>query len=151
MNKRGDSWNATQMLIYSLIAVFVLLYMVGLFSYVLSHFKYSTLHTSKTLDEDLLMQRFMRSPDCFVYFDYEINRAYPNVIDWEKFSDEQLNKCLLHKNIKFQLTLENLERNKLKTIKSAGWNNRVERSLSKDVLIKDDRIWRGNLKIDIQK
>ncbi len=125
--------------------------MFGLFSIILSKFKYSTLHTSKTLDEDLLVQRFMRSPDCFVYFDYDINRAHPNLIEWEKFSEEQLNNCLLHKDISFQLTLENLDRNKKKTIKSADWKNNLKRSLSKDVLIKDDKIWRGSLKIDIQK
>lgn len=151
MNKKGQGYEEGKMVVYMFFAIFILLIMVLVFAYIINHFKYSTLYTSKDLEENLLMQRFTRSPDCFVYFDYEINRPYPNLLDWEKFTEERLNKCLAHEKISFRLTLENLDNDKEKVIKSANWKNQIKRSLSKDVLIKDDDIWRGNLKIEIQK
>ena len=45
------------------------------------------------LENYLLSQRFLSSPECFTYEDESINKVYPWRIDLEKFNQDSLNSC----------------------------------------------------------
>src|SRR3989338_4965317 len=45
------------------------------------------------LEDYLTTQIFLNSPSCFVLYDKDINRAYPWVIDAEKFNQKNLDSC----------------------------------------------------------
>ncbi len=46
----------------------------------------------ENLERDILIQRFLSSPDCFTYQDKETLRFYPGIIDLEKFTQENFDK-----------------------------------------------------------
>jgi|GEM_PF-6126972 len=148
MDKRGDEHSS--FVIYMIIAIFVIAFMIIGYLYITSTVKYLSTYTSKDLHTNILVQRFIYSPTCFAYFDYEINRDYPNIIEWRKFSDENLNKCIQSEKFAFRLALQNIDTSQAKVIQSQNWKNTPSKTILRSVLIHDDKIYRGKLTIDVQ-
>ena len=106
------------------------------------------------LEEYVIINRFLHSPECFSYKDADIERAYP-LIDWKIFTGESLRRCynFNSSSIKgFELTLivESEEKNE-KTISTANWEGFLRKKITKDVLVlKDNKVYNGKLTIGIQ-
>lgn len=108
------------------------------------------------LEEYILINRFIHSPDCFAYEAKLIDRAYP-LIDWEKFTDGSLRYCYNFNSTKikgFELTLiiENEEKQKHeKTISTANWQGLLRKKIEKNVIVlKEGKEFNGKLIIGIQ-
>ncbi len=148
MDKRGDEHSS--FVVYMVIAIFVIAFMVIGYLYITSTVKYLSTYTSKDLHTNIVVQRFLYSPTCFAYFDYELNRAYPNIIEWRKFSDESLGNCIKSEKYAFRLALQNLDTSQAKVIQSPNWKNTPSETIIRPVLIQDGKIYRGKLTIDVQ-
>jgi hypothetical protein len=76
------------------------------------------------LETYILYQRFLRSPDCFVYEDIS-GRAYPLTLDFNKFTQYNIENCYQafgNKKIPaFKLTLTVPE--KQAAVQTDNWNN----------------------------
>lgn len=99
-------------------------------------------------------QRFMNSPHCFTYQD-ETGRAYPGVLDWDKFTDENLRQCFFTEEddwkAGFQLTLQNLDTNDPpKIITTTNYYQFRERKSESILIQKDNKIFKGKLLIGLQ-
>jgi len=69
----------------------------------------SITQTPEGFETDMLLRRFVYSPDCFVYYDYATQRAIPGSIDLDRFSQETLDLCYREPDPglpAFRLTLE---------------------------------------------
>lgn len=149
MDKRGYL-SVGSFLIYFMVAVFIIAFMVIGYSVITTKIKYLTTYTSKDLHTNLLVQRILYSPTCFVYVDEEIGRAYPSILEWRKFSEDQLNKCMISEKRAFQLKLENIDNSQTKIISSTNWRNKGSSTVVKAVLIKDDKLYRGTITVELQ-
>ncbi len=103
------------------------------------------------LEDYLLMQRFLLSPNCFVYQD-DSGRAHPWTIDIEKFNQNSLNQCYDAENTKakaFRLTIS------YGTFKSTlitkNWEGFIKKAETKHVYVNDKgQIKQGELFIEVQ-
>ena len=83
-----------------------------------------------------ITQRFVASPLCFALQDAETKRVYPWVIDSEKFSEENLNRCYsaLDTKVKaYRLTLT--YGTEKKTISTKNWEGFLKRAETKQVFV----------------
>lgn len=108
------------------------------------------------LEQYVLINRFMYSPDCFAYNDESIDRAYP-LIDWSKFTDGNLRYCYnlnstIVKGFELTLTIENEKKEKEeKTISTANWQGLLRKKIEKRVMVlKEGKLYNRVLTISIQ-
>ena len=105
------------------------------------------------LDTYLLSQRFIRSPDCFAYEDIS-GRAYSNIIDFNKFTETQLNNCYIanEKLPAFRLKLS--FQGEVSTIQTTNWDNSLnltKREKPLSILVHhNDKNAKGDLSIEMQ-
>jgi hypothetical protein len=137
--KAEDSSNFTQFII---IAIFVVIFAFMVFLYVTDHFMADILYTNEGLDEEIIISRVFFSPSCFVYMDENSNRAYPMVIDFDKFTQERLDECMqTQKRISFTLYVGGTA----KEIHTKGWDGTFTEQYRREVLVKDGDIEKGVL------
>jgi len=48
------------------------------------------------LEASLLIDRMIYSKNCFSYYDNDLKRPYPGIIDLEKFTSENLDSCIFY-------------------------------------------------------
>ena len=109
----------------------------------------------ENLEEFVLYQRFLRSPDCFVYEDLS-GRSHQLLIDLNKFTEDNLNTCYESGNNKnipaFKLTLSFLE--KTKTIKTSNWDAKgiiKKKEPAKNIIVVNkNKKYPGKIIIEIQ-
>ena len=158
-NKRGaEFWPATKFLFWMLFGVILAFTAIAFVIYITSSGE-NIAKIRANLESYFLAERFLKSENCFVYYDPEIKRAYPGIIDYEKFTDAQLNNCInaiTQDEISFRITLASsaqIEGLPL-TIKTRNWNeNRpVEsREQPRRVLIfHSNNYYNGDMTIEIQ-
>ena len=95
-------------------------------------------------------QRFINSPNCFAYQD-ETGRAYPGILDWDKFTNESLRRCFFTRDewdVGFQLTLQNLDEKKV--IETENYYQFREKRVEYVLIRKDEQLFKGNLSIGLQ-
>lgn len=53
----------------------------------------------------IMINKALISSSCFAYHNEKIDRTYPGIIDFEKFNEEQLKKCLkyYHNDLMFRI------------------------------------------------
>jgi hypothetical protein len=110
----------------------------------------------KGLETDIIIQRFLNSPNCFIHKDIATDRTFARVIDWNKFSNKSLENCYPIYNSKvvgFRLALLNSELKENKIIETKNWKGYIkEVKREKNIRIyKDAILYNGELKIEIQK
>lgn len=166
--------------IYYLVSLVALAAIFGSMIYFISTYLTISASTPPGMQHDIFMQRFMNSPYCFVYVDKDTGRAYPGVLDWEKFNRQNLNNCyksykageerempvgfqtavtdvtsiepgmVYYKDIAFKLKLS-LDPDTKKTIETNNWNDEIEIEYFKDVLVKyNGEIKRAKLRIEVR-
>lgn len=105
-----------------------------------------------------LMQRFFKSPNCFIYD--KDGMALTGVIDYDKFNEQRLNRCyalpLVNQNTfpAFRITLSQNTGYFSKTIKTSNWNDNrpfEEKIIPKNVIIySNDKSQKGVMTIEVQ-
>lgn len=110
MNKKGQ-FEAARKTIYWLLIVVVITIVIFAFIMILGKYKAKLVYLSPKLKAKILTQRFINTVDCFAYQDTETKRVYPGIIDWDKFSFQQLRESCYpsddHKKIQFGFDLKN--------------------------------------------
>ncbi len=93
------------MFIVLIVIAFIMLTMISTFN----TYQVQTSMCMNELEKDLMVQELLYSPNCFVYVDSELERAYPGIIDLSKFTQDNLNSnCLDYIERNVRLTLDNL-------------------------------------------
>lgn len=79
-------------LIFFMLAAIVLAAMFIMFAMVVVKYKAVLVETGD-LESDILVERLTYSPHCLAYYDSEIKRTYPNIVEWDKLTQDNLNGC----------------------------------------------------------
>lgn len=101
-----------------------------------------------------LMQRFLKSPDCFIYS--ENGRAFTSQIGFDKFTDGRLNSCYSTSSKEmpaFRIILSSDIEDLNKAIKTTNWNeNRnYEEKVSREVqIVWQNKVQNGNIEVQVQ-
>jgi len=116
MNKKGlFSEDAVFMILNLLLLIIVAVFLV----FLINLFTVQELDIQR-LEAEVLKDRILYSKNCISFYDSEIDRSYPGIIDMEKFSEENLKNCLFfveeNRNIATKLTLLNPNNEEIKTI-----------------------------------
>ncbi len=102
------------------------------------------------LEEHVLIQRFLTSPECFLYSEKSISQS----LDYTKFSGDRLNTCFLGTDKKhaFQLTLA-LGGKETQSIKTNNWIDAKKTAksyiLPVSVMVSNQKV-AGELSVEIQ-
>lgn len=135
-------------IVFAIVAALTFLLIV----YLVSSDKSSIAIIYPGLEDYILMQRFLLSPECFAYQDEDSGRTYSWTIDLEKFNQNNLNRCYAAENTKskaFRLTLS------YGTFKSTlitkNWEGFIKKAESKKVYVYDKgQVRQGELFIEVQ-
>lgn len=104
------------------------------------------------VEDYLISYRFLNSPMCFAFEDKESKRSYPQVIDIEKFTEQNLNNCYSAKgtNVKaFRLTLS--YGTDKKTIATSNWQGFIKSGKTIQAFVYDkNQLQKAELFIEIQ-
>ncbi len=76
------------------------------------------------LNEELLAARITN--ECFSYYDWQIDRHYPGVIDLEKFNEKRLEECYfaekgVQEALKIKLSYEDNKNKETKILETKNW------------------------------
>ncbi len=108
MDKKGQFSYARKAIFWTVILV-VITMIILFFAFMVANYKNSLADVPPKLRAELISLRFTNIPECFAF--QESGKTMPNVIDLEKFNEEQMNKCYRTagsegiKTINFRLTL----------------------------------------------
>ncbi len=165
-SKKASGYILGKKPIYFIITLICLTISFILFSYAISREVSSTTVIPDNLEMTILTNRFLNSPDCLAYQDKETGRAYPGIIDLEKFNDEALEKCYSTEDSTlkaFKLSLESPNLNippeensdnkaNKYFILTPNWAARRYTQTSQYVIIyHKENFYRGRLLIAVQK
>lgn len=154
-SKRASGYLLGKKPMYFLAVLFYLTFAFLFFSFFISYNITSTNAIPANVETTVLINRFLNSPDCFVYVDEETGRAYPGIIDIKKFDDNQIKKCYStseDKSYSFRFEMESSNNKFKKTISTLNFGARRFNKISQYVLIYDEgNLYTGRLLISIQK
>lgn len=170
MNKKAQ-FDVGRKFIYYLLVIFFLIVIFIFLNTTFAKFDYRILDSSNKLSSNIVATEMIMSPFCFAYFDEEIERTYPGIIDKSKFNNENIYKsCGKYYENKFFVYLIDFENestkdlnliidkpdeyyfNERKNLPSVG-NTKIRNVelVSKEVLIKEkNQIKRGILEIGFE-
>ena len=107
----------------------------------------------KNVESLNLMQRFFKSPGCFVYDKENLMR----VIDADKFNEQQLNNCYIINNNgmpAFKLNLKSEKAGVDKTAKTSNWNDNIgyeEKKTPQNMFVySNGKLYNGEIIIEMQ-
>lgn len=146
-SKKGSAFQATNLQYYLLIMLPLILLIIFGFLYLINLSNTEMLKNEKDLEIQIIMERFVTSPSCFVYYDNVLLKAYPYVLDLERFNDDVLDDCVIY-NRGFRLTLQ-YEGN-LKTIKTSNWDSNPLMSFTNSILVYDGVMMNGTLIVEVE-
>jgi hypothetical protein len=99
--------------IYWMLAGVVITMVILGFAIMIGNYRNQLTHTPKEVVAEMIALRFANIPECFAYSDPVNGRVYPGVIDINKFTKEQMDKCYFteenegYKDYNFGLSLKN--------------------------------------------
>ena len=104
------------------------------------------------LENYLIIQRFLNSPECFVLYDKNIGRAYQSTIDLGKFNQLSIDRCYNAEDTlvkAYRLTLK--YSNQKITINTKNWQGFIKKSETRQIFVNDNgKIDRAELYIEVQ-
>lgn len=136
MDKRA-SISSTEKVIFFIPVMIILAVVATIFGYIVVHYFESIIYIPPGTEDEIIINRFFSSPTCFVYEDPYTGRAYPGIIDKEKFTQKQLINCYNNpkkNNVKLKIT--DNKQNQLE-IFSENFRNRHSKSFTRQILLKD--------------
>ncbi|PIZ51469.1 hypothetical protein COY27_03700 [Candidatus Woesearchaeota archaeon CG_4_10_14_0_2_um_filter_33_13] len=134
-----EEFGPTRKVIYWMLAGVVITMVVLGFAIMLGNYRNNLTQTPKEVKAELVSLRFANIPECFAYEDPVNLRPYPGVIDVNKFTKEQMDKCYLtnpemgYKDFNFGLELKG---HNLKVITN-NYYNQDSFTIVKNVLVKE--------------
>lgn len=109
------------------------------------------------LEEFIFTQRFLNSPQCFIYQDKDTGMFKPRIIDWDKFNTYSPSKCYFttnENNPAFRFSLYNLDTNEKiidPSIKTKNWHGDPNKYKEFNIKIfKDNTLYNGKLIMEIK-
>lgn len=158
-NKRGmaSEMFAPDTIIFWLIFGVILGFVAMFFVLIVSKAGSEQARINENLESLNLVQRFFKSPECFIYSKEGISMT--RVIDAGKFTEENLNRCYkINENLfpAFRITLSSDSAKISKSIKTNNWNDNRESEerywkTQRDIFVySQDRLYKGSILIDIQ-
>lgn len=108
MDKAQISLDVTRWILKIMFLVAVTVYI----TFVLFYFFTVRINT-ETLRTQILLHRFIYSTDGISYFDPEIRRLYPEIVDLNKFKSDTLSRAINSKYAAAKLTLRELSSNQV--------------------------------------
>jgi len=157
-NKKGtaasEMWPADKILFWLIFGV-ALGFSIIYFNITLAKDAAAQSKINENIESLNLMQRFLESPDCFIY--NKEGLLLNNVIDVDKFSEERLNNCyrIIDNTFPaFRITLNSKTAEISKVIKTKNWNDNREfegEIAPKEIgVYSEDKIQNGEVVIEIQ-
>ena len=142
-HKKGDM-SGQKMIVYSIHAFIFAMVFFG-FVYLIGFHSSEKTKIPPGIEDEILTKRF--TDVCFSYDDKI------GVIDFDKFKEGNLNSCykdVVSQSYRLTLTVKGLD--KLEPIKTKKWKGAANRFYTEKVLVhKDDKIYDGEMKIEVQK
>jgi len=150
-SKKAQSESGEKSLFYIVAGIFII-GLFFLFAYIITYDINVESMIPKNLEREILIARFLVSPDCFVYKDEELLRVYPYVFDKEKLTNERLEECydVKQEGYAFRLSFDNLKEIVLKT---KNWNDfrGSEREVFNIKIFDNGKFYDAKLFVEIQK
>ena len=156
-----DIFDLTRKQIYWGIAAFMVVVATLILVFVLlPKYQSSLVEVPPKLKAELISLRFVNTPECFTYQDPVTGRIFAGVIDLQKFTQAQLDRCYRtepakgFKDFNFALELEGytptLDGEK-KLLATNNYFNKVDFTLYKQVLVRNgNRLEQTRLVIQVQ-
>ena len=140
--------------VFWVVSLFLIIAFVTGFLYFTGYHSASKVSIEPELEEYILYQRFLSSPDCFVYEDIS-GRAYPLIIDWNKFTQKNIESCYIPPSeaISPAFRLKLSFQDKEKTSKTRNWDDSLDftRIAPKKVFVySNNQKQLGELSVEIQ-
>ena len=142
-----DIFDLTRKQLYWGIAAFMVVVATLILVFVLlPQYQNSLVKVPDQLRAELISLRFVNTPECFTYQDETTGRIFAGVIDLQKFTQQQMNKCYRtepdkgFKDYNFALELEGYTPTldgKKKLLTSNNFFNKVDFTLYKQVLVRN--------------
>lgn len=88
-NKKAQASQST----YFMVAAFFTCFMIIAFILLVSRYQTQKIVLDQDLVRDIYLARIINNPNCFAYFDEDIQRTYPGLIDPNKINDDTLKEC----------------------------------------------------------
>lgn len=152
--RASEMWTADTILFFIIFGI-VLGFTSVLFVFVISKTGAERAKIYENLETLNIMQRFLKSPDCFVYS--KDGTILYGVIDFEKFNKQQLNACYDTKNYNFpafKLKLTSNSGELSSSINTLNWNENREfeekRSPRGLMIYFQGKLQKGRMEIEIQ-
>jgi len=93
--------------IYMIIAVIIISFVFMYAKSIFVGYQAKHIRGFSNLEPNIIFSVAVTSPHCFAYYDEEIGRTYPGVIDFSKFNDYQLENCFVYTKKKVSFSLGN--------------------------------------------
>ncbi|MBI2557958.1 hypothetical protein HYW20_01440 [Candidatus Woesearchaeota archaeon] len=149
-NKRADI--SGRKMIFYLIVGFVLIAAFFIVVTLVSSDKSIISKIPPDLENYLTIQRFLSSPECFTLYDQSISRAYPSIIDINKFNQINLNRCYDAENTlvkSYRLTLKYGDQQI--TINTKNWQGFIKKSEIRQIFVNNNgKTDRAEIYIEVQ-
>lgn len=138
--KAAENWSVSDVPFWIVFTV-VLGFTAIIYSILLLSVGADTSEIRGGIENHFLVDRFLRSENCFAVYDNEIKRTYSGILGYQKFNSGQLNTCmngLDNDKSAFKLSLSSPEQIILPvSIKTSNWNDNrpVEKRQTKKLQI----------------
>lgn len=107
--KRGQ-YDLGRKAIYLIIALFVLTFIFFYTSRTFADYNAKVIDETDWIENVLIISEIINSPNCFAFYDYEIGRAYPGIMDPAKLALGKLgDKCLVFTKKKVMVEIDGKE------------------------------------------
>lgn len=153
MNKKAEGYAADTMIFYAIFGILASLLAVA-FVYIVQSDSMKAVEVPDDVSNYILYQRFLRSPECFVFEDFT-GRAHPMYIDAEKFNEKRMDECYQPVDDEFTaFSLSLVFGDEELKINSNNWNdNEGPEKRKKPIsvfVVKEGKIINGKMIISIQ-
>ncbi|HII15112.1 MAG TPA: hypothetical protein HA362_02260 [Nanoarchaeota archaeon] len=99
------SYDFSRKAIYFIVVLFVLTFIFLYMHGAIVNYNKIAVQKEAAIAGVVLAQEAIMSPKCFAYVDAATGRAYPGMIDLEKFNSEGKQRCMEYLNIPYKITL----------------------------------------------
>lgn len=105
MHSKG-AYNLGRKFIYFIIALFVIGMIFLYMSYAIKSYNNEVVSDATEIEGAVITAEAVMSPKCFAYYDEEIDRVYPGIIDYNKLLNERLGQsCMIYIDSPYQIKL----------------------------------------------
>ena len=141
-NKKADE-SGGEFIVY-IIHAFVFAFVFIAFLFIIGSYSSEKTRIPDGVEQEIIAKRFLDT--CFSY------EGNIGIIDFDQFNDNRLNYCYTGVSQSYKLTLTNKDINiKPKNITTTNWEGYANKFFTEKVLVyKDDNLYEGELKIEIQ-